>query len=83
MEAGGRGAVIDRGKKLIRIALGAILVVLGLALSVPGIPGPGIAMMILGLSVLSTDFEFARRLMERLKTIGRRVIDRRRRRVAL
>jgi hypothetical protein len=72
--------VIERGKKLVRMALGVVLVVLGLALSVPGIPGPGIAVLLLGLSVLSTDSVWARRFLERVKAMGRQVLERRRRR---
>jgi hypothetical protein len=72
--------MIEHGKKLFRIALGSVLVVLGLGLSLPGIPGPGIAVVILGLSVLSTDFEFARRWLDRLKAGVHRVLERRRNR---
>lgn len=64
--------VLHHGKKVLRIASGAVLILVGLALSLPGIPGPGIAVVILGLSVLSTDFEFARRWMDKLKTTARR-----------
>lgn len=71
-----RAHVIHHGKKLARIIGGGVLVLVGAALSVPGVPGPGIAVVILGLSVLSTDFEFARRAMEWLKDAGRRAINR-------
>jgi len=75
--------VIEHGKKIVRIATGGTLLVVGVALSVPGIPGPGIAVVILGLSVLSTDFEFARRWMTRLKNGARRVLHRDRQNIAL
>jgi tellurite resistance protein TerC len=68
--------VIEHGKRLLRIAIGGALLLVGLALCVPGIPGPGIAVVVLGLSVLSTDFEFARRWMTRLKNGARRVLRR-------
>jgi tellurite resistance protein TerC len=68
--------VIEHGKKIVRIVSGSLLLVVGIALSVPGIPGPGVAVVILGLSVLSTDFEFARRWMTRLKNGARRVLRR-------
>ena len=68
------GDVIEHGKKIVRIVSGCSLLVVGIALSLPGIPGPGIAVVILGLSVLSTDFEFARRWMTRLKTGDRKSV---------
>jgi hypothetical protein len=67
--------VIRHGKKFVRLAIGSILIVLGIALSIPGIPGPGILIMILGLSILSTDFEFARRLMTRLRGWTARALE--------
>jgi hypothetical protein len=75
--------VIEHTKKLVRVAIGSVLLLVGIALSVPGIPGPGIAVVILGLSVLSTDFEFARRWMARLKSGARRIFHRDRRDIAL
>lgn len=75
--------MIEHGKKIARIAIGGTLLLVGIALSVPGIPGPGIAVVILGLSMLSTDFEFARRWMTRLKNGARRIFRRDRRNVAL
>lgn len=75
--------MIEHGKKIARIAIGGALLLVGIALSVPGIPGPGIPVVILGLSVLSTDFEFARRWMTRLKNGARRVFHRDRRNAAL
>jgi hypothetical protein len=68
--------VIHHGKKLARIIGGALLILVGAALSIPGVPGPGIAVVILGLSVLSADFEFARRAMDWLKDVGRRALNR-------
>jgi len=73
-DPGTREHVINHGKRLVRLLAGGILVVLGLALSLPGVPGPGIAVVILGLSILSTDFEFARRLMTQLKGLARRAV---------
>ena len=76
--------MIEHTKKLLRLVIGSVFIVVGLALSLPGIPGPGIALVILGLSVLSTDFEFARRWMQRIKDAGHRILHRKRdRNVAL
>ncbi len=36
----------------------------GLILAIPGVPGPGIAVMIVGLVILSPHFDWARRALE-------------------
>ena len=43
---------------------GFALIVLGIVLALPGIPGPGIAIAIGGLAVLATEFEWAERRLE-------------------
>jgi hypothetical protein len=51
-------------KKLIRLILGFALLVIGFVLSLPLVPGPGIALMILGLVILSEHVPWARRLLD-------------------
>lgn len=48
-------------KKAARIAVGFILIPIGLVLSIPGIPGPGLAIAFFGLVLLADHFEWARR----------------------
>jgi uncharacterized protein (TIGR02611 family) len=50
-----------------RIAFGAVLVLLGLVLALPLVPGPGVLLVFGGLTVLSTEFEWARRLRDWLR----------------
>ena len=55
--------------RLYRFAFGllAVLVILaGLLLSLPGIPGPGLVLVGLGLAMLALEFERAERLLERI-----------------
>jgi uncharacterized protein (TIGR02611 family) len=47
------------------VVLGVLLVVLGVFMSGPGIPGPGIVVILLGLSFLALEFERAERLLEK------------------
>jgi uncharacterized protein (TIGR02611 family) len=47
------------------VLLGVLIVIGGLALSAPGVPGPGIAVIIVGLGFLALEFDWAERLMER------------------
>ena len=45
-----------------RVVLGLVLLVAGVLLSLPFIPGPGIPLIFVGLTALSYEFEWARRL---------------------
>lgn len=47
------------------VVIGGLLVLLGVLMSGPGIPGPGILVILLGLSFLALEFEKAERLLAR------------------
>lgn len=47
------------------VVLGTLLVAIGIVLSGPGVPGPGIAVIILGLSFLALEFDRAEWLLEK------------------
>jgi uncharacterized protein (TIGR02611 family) len=47
------------------VVLGALLVVLGIFMSGPGIPGPGVVVILIGLSFLALEFERAERILEK------------------
>lgn len=47
------------------VVIGALLVLLGVLMSGPGIPGPGIVVILLGLSFLALEFDWAERLLEK------------------
>lgn len=50
-------------RRIVKVILGFSLIVVGLILSIPGIPGPGLALIALGLVLLSDHFPWARRLL--------------------
>jgi uncharacterized protein (TIGR02611 family) len=56
-----------------RIVLGAVLVLLGIVLALPLVPGPGVLFIFGGLTVLSTEFDWARRLSDWLRATFRRM----------
>ena len=60
-------AARDQFWRICRIVSGIMLLLVGLFLSLPGIPGPGIVLIFVGFGVLSRDFEWARRWHLRLK----------------
>ncbi|HWP64684.1 MAG TPA: PGPGW domain-containing protein [Candidatus Limnocylindria bacterium] len=57
-----------------RLVAGLVLMVGGALLSLPGIPGPGILLLIGGLALLGREFHWARRANEWLAAQGRRVM---------
>ena len=63
-------------RKALRIFLGFFLLAAGLLLSIPGVPGPGIAVIILGLVILSDHFHWARRLLDWAKKKAASVLKR-------
>jgi putative transmembrane protein PGPGW len=54
--------------------LGGALLVVGFVLALPLVPGPGILVMLVGLTVLSAEFEWARRLRDHVRGRFRRAI---------
>lgn len=48
--------------RVCRIIFGFALLIAGIALSIPGIPGPGIVVVVLALGILSRDFHWAERI---------------------
>jgi hypothetical protein len=48
------------------VAFGVLLVLGGLVLSGPGVPGPGFVVVLIGLSFLALEFDRAERLLERV-----------------
>lgn len=56
--------VLSRLPKHLRVFLGFLLLVVGGILAIPLVPGPGIALIVLGLVLLSRDFHWAARALE-------------------
>jgi uncharacterized protein (TIGR02611 family) len=57
----------ERGRvhRAVIVVVGFLLVLLGIVMSGPGVPGPGIAVILIGLSFLALEFDRAERLLER------------------
>ena len=47
------------------VIVGVLIILVGGALSAPGVPGPGIAVILIGLGFLALEFDWAERLLER------------------
>jgi len=57
------------------VVIGVLLVVLGIFMSGPGIPGPGIVVVLIGLSFLALEFDRAERLLEKVIIWGDHAAD--------
>jgi uncharacterized protein (TIGR02611 family) len=58
------------------VIVGVLIVLAGGALSAPGVPGPGIAVILIGLGFLALEFDWAERLLERAIIWADRAKDR-------
>jgi tellurite resistance protein TerC len=67
--------LLEHTKRIIRITGGIVVIVVGIILSVPGVPGPGLIVVFIGLSILAVDFVWARRLKMKLKEQAGKVMD--------
>jgi uncharacterized protein (TIGR02611 family) len=59
-----------------RIVVGLLLILIGIVLALPGVPGPGLLVVFGGLTVLGAEFEWARRLREWMLMTVRRATGR-------
>lgn len=68
--------MLQQTKRVTRIVVGIALVGVGAVLSLPLVPGPGLLLVFGGLTVLSSEFEWARRLKKSLSDQFRRLTRR-------
>jgi uncharacterized protein (TIGR02611 family) len=58
------------------VIVGVLIVIAGGVLSLPSVPGPGIAVILIGLGFLALEFDWAERLLERAIIWADQVKDR-------
>jgi uncharacterized protein (TIGR02611 family) len=58
------------------VVAGVVIVLAGIVMSGPGVPGPGIVTILIGLGFLALEFDRAERLMERVILWGDRAAER-------
>jgi len=68
-------AISNQVKRTIRILTGVLIVIAGLVLAIPGVPGPGLLVVFAGLSILAVDFVWAHRLKTKLKDTAVKAVD--------
>ncbi|MBM3860155.1 MAG: hypothetical protein FJ395_10950 [Verrucomicrobia bacterium] len=65
---------IHHAKRIARISAGVVLLIAGLVLTVPGVPGPGLVVVFIGLSILAVDFVWAHRLKKKIQDTARSAV---------
>ena len=63
-------------QRAVIVFLGILIVIAGIAMSAPGVPGPGIVTIIIGLTFLALEFDWAERWLERVIIWGDRAAER-------
>jgi len=63
-------------KRIGVVVFGVLLVLAGIVMSGPGIPGPGILVILIGLSFLALEFDRAERLLEKAIVWGDNAAER-------
>ena len=58
------------------VVFGVLIVIVGILLSLPGVPGPGIVTIIVGVGFLALEFDRAERWLERVILWGDRAAER-------
>jgi len=66
---------IHHGKRVARITAGVVVILVGLFLMIPGVPGPGFIVVFAGLSILAVDFVWAHRLKTKFKDGATKMVD--------
>jgi uncharacterized protein (TIGR02611 family) len=61
--------------KIVVTIVGTLVILVGIVLSGPGVPGPGFVVIVFGLAILSTEFEWAERLLNRARAWLERMRD--------
>jgi uncharacterized protein (TIGR02611 family) len=67
--------VVHHAKRVLRITGGIAVVIVGVILSIPGVPGPGLLVIFAGLSILAIDFVWAHRLKTRIQNQAGKMVD--------
>jgi tellurite resistance protein TerC len=63
----------ERARRWVRILLGFSALGFGLLLAVPGVPGPGLVIILGALAILATEYAWARRYLNKLKEEGEKL----------
>jgi hypothetical protein len=63
------------GVRVLRISAGIILLIAGIIMAIPFVPGPGLLVIVIALSLLAVDFAWARHARDKVHTHGKRIVS--------
>ncbi|MBI3405384.1 MAG: PGPGW domain-containing protein [Acidobacteria bacterium] len=66
---------IQQAKRFFKILAGFTIILVGIILSIPGVPGPGFLTILAGLAILAGEYVWAQRVMDKLKHHGGKLRD--------
>jgi hypothetical protein len=67
--------VLRIGRRIGIAIAGGVVIIAGIILAMPLVPGPGVALILLGLGILSVEFEWPRVWLARIKEKGVKLKD--------
>ncbi len=67
--------LIHHAKRVARITAGVVVVIAGIIMAIPGVPGPGLLVIFIGLSILAVDFVWAHRLKTKIQEKTKNVVN--------
>ncbi len=67
--------LIHHAKRVVRITAGIVVVIAGVIMAIPGVPGPGLLTIFLGLSILAVDFVWAHKLKTKMQDTAKNAVD--------
>jgi uncharacterized protein (TIGR02611 family) len=59
--------LFHNAKRIARIVAGVVVLIAGIIMAIPGVPGPGLLTIFLGLSILAVDFVWAHQLKTKIE----------------
>jgi uncharacterized protein (TIGR02611 family) len=62
-------------RRLVIAVIGSTVILLGIVLSLPLVPGPGFVAILAGLAILATEFVWARTLLRKVRERVRSTVD--------
>jgi hypothetical protein len=74
--------LLEHTKRIIRVTAAVVVIIVGLILMIPGVPGPGFLVVFAGISILAIDFVWAHRLKTKLKDGAAKAVNRVRGKIA-
>lgn len=71
-----RTVAVKQTRRVAIFVAGFLVIIIGVILGLPGVPGPGLLVILGGLTILATEFRWAKRLLLKMKAQFRKLRQR-------